>query len=202
VDAPLPLYALAILVVPYLPWLPDVLPVLRVFAGPARYTVWLLVVAQVVWSALGAGRGRRIVARVRGWSTVRLYATVFTVNFLIFGAAAILVAPTGLRPGGDEPHYLIITQSLIQDRDLQIENNHQQRDYRQYYQGVLEPHALARGVNGALYSVHPVGLSALVAPFFAIGGYPAVVLAMLLMAACGCGGTPGRSRPPRLPAQA
>ena len=30
-------------------------------------------------------------------------------------------------PSGDEPHYLIITQSLLKDGDLRIENNHQQR---------------------------------------------------------------------------
>ncbi|MDO8836251.1 MAG: hypothetical protein Q7V01_11685 [Vicinamibacterales bacterium] len=182
-DETLPLYALVTLVLPYLPWLPDALPVLRVFAGPARYIVWLLVVAQVVWSAFGAGRGRRVVARVRAWSAARLYVTIFAANLLVFGTAALVVAPSGLRPGGDEPHYLIITQSLLQDGDLQIENNHQQRDYRQYYNDVLEPHALARGVNGAVYSVHHVGLPVLVAPFFALGGYPAVVLAMLLMAA-------------------
>lgn len=183
VDAVLPLYALVVLVLPYLPWLPDILPVLRVFAGPTRYVVWALVVAQVVWSAFGTGRGRRVVVRVRAWSAARLYVTVFAVSLLVFSAAAVIVAPSGLRPGGDEPHYLIIAQSLLQDHDLKIENNHQQGDYRRYYNDVLEPHALARGVNGAVYSVHPVGLPMLVAPFFAFGGYPTVVLAMLLMAA-------------------
>ena len=36
--------------------------------------------------------------------------------------AAWQVAPS--VPGGDEPHYLIITQSLLKDGDLRIENNH------------------------------------------------------------------------------
>ncbi|HMJ87333.1 MAG TPA: hypothetical protein VK504_29345 [Vicinamibacterales bacterium] len=42
-DIALPLCALGVLVLPYLPWLPDRLPVLRAAAGPARYLVWPVV---------------------------------------------------------------------------------------------------------------------------------------------------------------
>jgi len=181
-DSVMPLYALGVLVVPYLPWVPDVVPVLRVFAGPLRYFIWIGIIAQVVWAEFGSGRGRRVVVLVRSWSAVRLYTTVCGAGFALFTAAALVLAPTGLVPGGDEPHYLIITQSLLQDRDLDIENNHRQEDYRRYFSEDLEAHALARGVDGKLYSVHPIGLPLLIVPFFAIGGYPAVVLAMLLMA--------------------
>lgn len=31
---------------------------------------------------------------------------------------------TALFPGCDEPHYLVITQSLLHDGDLKIEGNH------------------------------------------------------------------------------
>jgi hypothetical protein len=101
----------------------------------------------------------------------------------VFGTAALLLAPSGLFPGGDEPHYLVITQSLLTDHDLRIENNHARRDYAAYYEADLEPHAIAPGRDGGTYSVHPVGLPLLAAPAFALGGYPAVVAFMLLIAA-------------------
>ncbi|MDP3981489.1 MAG: hypothetical protein Q8Q33_08770, partial [Chlamydiota bacterium] len=37
------------------------------------------------------------------------------------------------EPSGDEPHYLIITQSLIQDQDLDLKNNYQNKDYKAYF---------------------------------------------------------------------
>src|SRR5690606_33264937 len=79
-------------------------------------------------------------------------------------------------PGGDEPHYLVITQSLLKDGDLRIENNHRQRDYRSYFGGELPPDFRVRGRDKLIDSIHAPGVSALVAPAFAIGGYPASVL--------------------------
>jgi hypothetical protein len=182
-DSFLPLYALAVLILPYLPYLPDWLPVIRLFAGPGRLLVWLVVISQVAWSVLGTGRGRRVVVRMRAWPALRSYLIVFLASALLFGVAALALAPSGMFPGGDEPHYLVLAQSLLADHDLRIENNHAQRDYSAYYDAELEPHAIAPGRNGGTYSVHPVGLPILAAPAFALGGYPAVVMLMILVAA-------------------
>jgi len=183
-----PLYALGVLVLPYLPWLPDRLPVLRVFAGPGRLLVWLVVAAQVAWSVLGtAGRGRRFVVRMRAWTPARGTLAAGAAAALLFSGTALALAPSGFFPGGDEPHYLVMMQSLLKDGDLRIENNHAQRDYEAFFDGDLPPHAIAPGRNGAMYSVHPVGLPLIAAPFFAVGGYPAVVLLMILLAAAASG---------------
>ena len=50
-------------------------------------------------------------------------------------------------PSGDEPHYLVIAQSLLIDGDLQIENNHRARDYATFVDGDLAPHSLRRGTT-------------------------------------------------------
>jgi hypothetical protein len=145
--------------------------------------VWLIVASQVAWSVLGTGRGRRVLVRMRAWSAVRSYVVVAAASALLFGAAALALAPSGLFPGGDEPHYLVITQSLLTDHDLRIENNHARQDYAAYYDADLAPHAIAPGRDGGTYSVHPIGLPLLAAPAFALGGYPAVVALMVLIAA-------------------
>ena len=103
--------------------------------------------------------------------------------FLIFAVSARAVSPS--IPGGDEPHYLVITQSLLLDGDIKIENNHRRGDYQAYYAGSLAPHFIRRGRNGEIYSIHAPGLSALVAPAFAIAGYRGVVLLLLLLSASG-----------------
>src|SRR5947199_249206 len=81
---------------------------------------------------------------------------------IAFSLGAWAVAPR--QPVGDEPHYLIITQSLLLDHDLQIENNHRRGDYRAYFRGGdMKPDYLNRGANGQIYSIHAPGLPVLIA---------------------------------------
>ena len=48
-DVLMPVFGLTLLVVPYLPWVPDWVPALRLLAGPARLFVWMIVLGQVLW---------------------------------------------------------------------------------------------------------------------------------------------------------
>ena len=104
--------------------------------------------------------------------------------FAIFSLAAFHASPA--IPGGDEPHYLVITQSLLADGDIRIENNHRRGDYRAYWGGDLPPHVLRRGRDGEMYSIHAPGLPAVVLPAFAIGGYHGVVVFLILIASAAC----------------
>jgi hypothetical protein len=173
-DRVVPLFALLLLAVPYLPWIPDRFPALRALAADARYLLWLAVLWPVVIQTL-----RRLTPAALFSSPV----VVFLVSGAIFGAAAVRLVATPVFPNGDEPHYLVIAQSLLRDGDLKIENNHQRGDYRAYLDGPLRPDYLTRGVDGQIYSIHPVGLPLLAMPAFAFGGYPAVVGMLVLAAA-------------------
>ena len=179
-----PLHACWILALPYLPWLPDAVPVLRVAAGPAEATFAGLLGMQVT---LLAGslfiRHRRARAMRRAGSRRLALAAIFAVSVLGPALAAARLADTSLFPSGDEPHYLVIAQSLWRDGDLRIENNHARGDYREYFGRDLAPHYVTRGADQQIYSIHPIGLSVVLAPVYALGGYVATVALQVLMAA-------------------
>ncbi len=163
-------WPLSILAITLVPWLP--LPLsgaLLMWAGPL--TAWAWVAALAAWLVQRAPKP--------GASP----ATAFVLALAIFGGAAWQLRE--VRPGGDEPHYLVIVQSLLRDADLRIQNNHQRRDYAEYFGGVIRPHYLKRGTDREIYSIHAPGLPAIVAPAFALGGYQAVVALLVLLSALG-----------------
>ncbi|MEW6320660.1 MAG: hypothetical protein AB1635_06185 [Acidobacteriota bacterium] len=177
----LPGLASSLLLVPYLPWLPDAWPFVQALAGPLRGIVWLVLIVQLVWVSW-----RMRPPRLRWLDGAPLWQLAAGVGLAVAvtsGVVATRLTGTVLFPAGDEPHYLVIAQSLWRDGDLAIENNHQRGDYRDYFTRDLEPHYLTRGADGKIYSIHPVGLPVLVAPIYAAGGYRAVVGALVLMAA-------------------
>ncbi|MGE0815966.1 MAG: hypothetical protein AB7O28_24330 [Vicinamibacterales bacterium] len=180
-DLLLPGLALGLLVVPYVPVLPGWWPWLQALAGEGIWMIWAIVAALFVWSLWP------LVPRVPAWwARQPLAVQTLAVGLAaagVIGAGAARLTHTVLFPSGDEPHYLVIAQSLLRDGDLKIENNHQRRDYAEYFARDLDPHYLTRGSDGEIYSVHPVGMPVLIAPVFALGGYGLVVWAFVAMAA-------------------
>lgn len=177
----LPLFSLVMLLLPYLPVVPDRIPALQALAGPLGGIVWLSVAMLQLWVLW---QSRLITARtIEGWSVNTAAIALFAAGVIVAGAAAQRLTGTALFPSGDEPHYLVMAQSLWRDGDLKIENNHQRGDYREYYPEDLEPHYLTRGVDGEIYSIHPVGMSVLLAPVYAVAGYPGTVWTLIVMGA-------------------
>ena len=173
----IPLWLLILVVLPWLPF--PVPPAFLIWAGRLDLLVWFAVALLLAGGVAARKRAERPAARAR----VRPQALAGLLSAVIVGAAAWFSAPS--VPGGDEPHYLVITQSLLFDGDLRIENNHLRRDYQPYFAGQLKPDYIRRGQDGEIYSIHAPGISAIVAPAFAVGGYPAVVLCLIGAAALG-----------------
>ena len=90
-----------------LPWLPVGTPALLMWSGPLALVPWCRLVPRPVRLQFDsrAMAGRPVVA---ARAVRRRYRRA------IYAIAAWQVAPS--RPGGDEPHYLVITQSLLLDQ--------------------------------------------------------------------------------------
>lgn len=187
----------AMLALPFLPWVADALPAVMLLAGPGSRLAWGVLAALALWAlaiewrraaqarpATTADSSRAVttageaLARRRRWTTSILLASVVS-----SAALAHQFTRTPLFPGGDEPHYLVIAQSLWRDGDLRIENNHTRGDYQEYFHRTLTPHYLTRGVDRQIYSIHPIGMPVLMTPVYALGGYDLVVYALILLAA-------------------
>jgi hypothetical protein len=103
-------------------------------------------------------------------------------------AFAVLVVAAGrthaqVGPQGDEPHYLMVADSLLRDHDLSLERDYAEGRYTAFHDAPLAPHYRVRGRGGAIYSLHAVGLSVLILPAWALAGYDGVAVLMALLAA-------------------
>jgi hypothetical protein len=103
-------------------------------------------------------------------------------------AFALLVIAAGrshvaVGPQGDEPHYLMVADSLLRDFDVSLERDYAEGRYAAFHDAPLAPHFRVRGRGGAIYSLHAVGLSILILPAWALAGYAGVTVFMALVAA-------------------
>ncbi|MCA1583907.1 MAG: hypothetical protein LC791_03730 [Acidobacteria bacterium] len=177
-STPLPwTLAIAALVLPAAAWLSlPPWPSLHAWSGPAGLIVVVLAAATMVWpraARTDSGAGR--------WAPCLAAATAG----LWLGSLWFLLRERGV--GGDEPHYLLIAQSLLGDGDLDLRNNYDARDYLPYFGGSLEPRHVSLGVLGQEYSFHGPATAWLVLPAFAAGGPAAARLFIALVMAASSG---------------
>ena len=163
-------WALAPVLVLWLPWLPlQIPPAFLIWEGPLETAVWIVagLGALVAWASRD-----RVPSLVPAWLRRSAPRAIVVAAFASSLAASVVLARADRIPSGDEPHYLIITQSLLKDGDLRIQNNHDRGDYFDYHDNGLPPDFLQRGTDGQIYSVHAPGISVLLLPAFAIAWLP------------------------------
>ncbi|HUG53122.1 MAG TPA: hypothetical protein VMR21_05955 [Vicinamibacteria bacterium] len=141
------------------------LPGVATLAGPP--------LAVLVLAAMAAA----LAAASPPWAKAALLPVIAAVYGL---AAARGQAQVG--PEGDEPHYLMVADSLLRDGDLGLERDYAEARYVDFHPRPLAPHYRVRGRGGEIYSLHAVGLSLLVLPAYALGGYAAASFFMALLA--------------------
>ena len=96
--------------------------------------------------------------------------------------ACLIPTMTRVPIDGDEPYYLLVTDSLVHDRDLDLRN--QYRDSERLTGRVLQPQPSDPvGRHGEQYSRHEPFLPLLLAPGYAIAGLPGALATIALFAA-------------------
>ena len=145
------------------------------FLGTPSFWEWLLITLILIAFALLSRRDfqKQIQDGVPPSATTLLILAGF---FIITGTRA--------TPTGDEPHYLIMIQSLLRDGDFDLRNNYEHMDYLEYYPETI-PDRHVTAVGNKWYPVHGIGLPILTAPLFAVAGRLGVVILLALMAVAG-----------------
>ncbi len=91
---------------------------------------------------------------------------IWLLAFLVFVVTAVIFHDRGIQLSGDEPHYLMMSQSLVEDHDLDLKNNVTDKTYMKFLPVELRFHGMIN--QGKYRSFHLPGISFLMAPCFAV----------------------------------
>jgi hypothetical protein len=98
--------------------------------------------------------------------TVAIFVFLFSLVFYLSLSAKLLFPLHSLV--GDEPSYLMITDSLYKDWDVILNNNYNEQAYLRFFPGKYDTYGNV-GREGGIYPRHGVGLSFLLIPFYYLG---------------------------------
>jgi hypothetical protein len=111
-------------------------------------------------------------------------AALFLLLSTVYCFSVSLRATHSASITGDEPFYLLTTQSLIDDGNLDLTAQYERRSYESFFDhpGGLWQQSVETS-DGLLLSPHEPGLSVLLIPGFALDGLPGAQVQLLLVSA-------------------
>ena len=111
----------------------------------------------------------RSLAAFSRWSPKKKLVVLFLISLLLYNTGSAVLIFRKSNFSGDEPHYLLITHSLLKDGDFDLSDNYANRDYDAFMRPPVSiQHHTAPGTEGR-YSFHSPGVSLLMCPFYALG---------------------------------
>ncbi len=139
---------------------------------------------------------------------MRISSIVFAATFLVYGGVVPWMALAS-SPQGDEAHFMILTHSLVVDRDFDVGDNYARGDYREEFpppspgaiRGYpyamierdnlivmpMEPHVV-RNFRGQFMLEHDIGFPLLLVPGYALDKREGALFTVSLIAAIGAAG--------------
>ena len=133
--------------------------------------------------------------RSQGYQTARSFvkgkelpltaAALFLLLCFAYSFSIDIRATRGASITGDEPFYLLTTQSLLADGDFDLRNQYEVRSYESFFDhpGGLWRQSVPKPEDGRLLSPHNPGLSFLVIPGFGLGGLAGAQIQLMAMGA-------------------
>ena len=122
---------------------------------------------------------------VRGRGLWLAALALFLVLLAAYSFSTGIRATRGASISGDEPFYLLTTQSLLADGDFDLRNQYASKSYKSFFDHPddLWLQSVPTQDDGRLLSPHNPGLSFLVIPGFGLGGLAGTQTQLMVLAA-------------------
>jgi len=118
-------------------------------------------------------------ATVQGMRALALWAVLFAAYAATLGVDAVGRSDYG----GDEPRYLLVAESIVSDRDIDLTDEFERQAYADFHRGPLPRQGQV--ILGRSMEPQGIGFALLIAPAYALGGANAVELFLAAIAALG-----------------
>jgi hypothetical protein len=141
------------------------------FVAVAFSIIYLKLVQILHWNKEQPAPWKTLVQKISSLSLNKKLGFLFLAALIVFNASSLLMISEGNNFTGDEPHYLLMTHSLLYDGDLELANNYERQDYTKYNPPpvLIRPHVVPGAKKGSQYSFHSPGTSFFLLPFYALG---------------------------------
>lgn len=145
----------------------------RLLIGAAvALVVYLKAVMFWGWRRRASGARAPLLPAISRLSARKKLGFLFLASLVAFNLGAAIMLGEGVGFSGDEPHYLLMTHSLLHDGDLDLANNYRDKDYNGYMAKTVtipQLHVVGGRKPGSTYSFHSPGTAFVMVPFYAAG---------------------------------